>query len=59
MRNVSDKIIEKIETHLKLNNVFLKFVPFVRKCGNIWWIQTSQRAIYMPGNEGENTAIQS
>jgi len=53
MRNDSDKRCrENQKTHLMFNNLFPKFVPFMRKCGKImvdpdrsqmavWRLQTS------------------
>ena len=34
MRNVSDKIIEKIKTHFMFSNFFSEHVLFMRYCGN-------------------------
>jgi len=33
MRNVSDKIVEKIKTHFVFSNIFLNIVPCMRYCG--------------------------
>jgi hypothetical protein len=35
MNNVSEKLAEKITAHC-VQNLFLKIVPFLRLCGNIW-----------------------
>ena len=36
MRNVLDKIVEKIKTHFGVNNIFPpKIVPFMGQCGKI------------------------
>jgi len=38
MRNVSDKIVENIKTHVlcSITFFFSKIVPFMRKCGKIF-----------------------
>jgi hypothetical protein len=35
MRNVSDKSVEKIKTHIAYSVTILKIIPFVRKLGKI------------------------
>ena len=42
MRNVSDKVMEKIKTHFMFNNCIPKIVQFMRKCGKILWSQRGQ-----------------
>jgi len=36
MRNVAQKVLEKIKHFLFNNFFFSKIVPFMRKCGKIW-----------------------
>jgi len=36
MRNVSEKIVEKIKTHFFFSYTFMKIVPFLRWRGKIW-----------------------
>ena len=33
MRNVKDKFVEKIKSHILCSKLFPKIVPFMRKCG--------------------------
>jgi len=43
MKNVSDKVVEKIKTHIlySVTFFFLKIVPFMRQCGEIWTRQAT------------------
>jgi hypothetical protein len=47
MRNVSDKVVEKIKTHNLCSVTFFpKIVPFMRQCVKIWHSQTGRRWQY-------------
>jgi hypothetical protein len=47
MRNVSDKsCTENLNTHFMFNDGFTKIVPFMRKCGKIWYGQRGHRRQY-------------
>jgi len=43
MRNIADKIVEKINIFCVQWHFFPKILPFVRQCGKIWYRQTAFR----------------
>ena len=43
MRNISDKVLEEIETLFVFNNLLSKILPFMGKCGKIMYSQTGRR----------------
>jgi len=43
MRNISGKILEKIETHFVFNNFLSKILLFMRQRGKIMYGQTGHR----------------
>jgi hypothetical protein len=44
MGNISDKFVEKVKTYILCSVAFFsKIVPFMRKCGKIYYSQTGHR----------------
>lgn len=43
MKNISDKVVEKIKMHILYSVLFSENVPFVRWCGKILLRQTGHR----------------
>jgi len=42
MKNISDRIVDKTETHIlcPITFIFQKTVPFMRLCGNVFYTRT-------------------
>ena len=46
MRNFLTKVVEKIKTHFIICNMFQNILPFMRKCGKIFYSRTDHRRQY-------------